>query len=315
VFVFHHIPKTAGSALRAVVMANAGTNFVDLDRELLRGRPDLLEADPPTRRREGLTYFRSHYSARPPAREKDITYFAGHSAPLFLPGVSDPSVRAFCLLRNPIDRVLSMYFHLQRRGRWPGGGHGPAWERVSREEGAGAIERNTWTLKDIYQASRSSAGSLPPRSRFADLFNGQVRHLLMGRVDPSEIPLEPDDEQLDSYRREVDRLLADRYLVGTQDRFSQSVRLLGEAFGWRRMFVPRLNANPDSSLRDRVDEETLELIRAHNRLDAELHAHYSERLREVPRTSRMSDARWKAHRQADRRVRRLRRRLHSRLRI
>lgn len=137
----------------------------------------------------------------------------------------------------------------------------------------------------------------------------------MGRVDPSEIPLEPDDEQLDSYRREVDRLLADRYLVGTQDRFSQSVRLLGEAFGWRRMFVPRLNANPDSSLRDRVDEETLELIRAHNRLDAELHAHYSERLREVPRTSRMSDARWKAHRQADRRVRRLRRRLHSRLRI
>jgi hypothetical protein len=312
VFVFHHIPKTAGSALRAVVMANAGANFVDLDRQLVRGRPDLLEADQPALRREGLAFFDSTYGDRPHDGGDDARYFAGHSAPLFLPAVRDRSVRAFCLLRDPVDRVLSMYFHFRRHFQTP-----KAQARSAQVRFAGLVEpleRESWTLKEIYQTSESSGESLPPRSVFTDLFNGQVRHLLMGSVDPSEIPLEPDHERLDIYKQRVDRLLGSGYLVGTQERFSQSVHLFGETFGWRRRFVPVLNANPDSSLRERVDGETLELIRVHNQLDAELHDRYSEQLRNVPATSRVSDARWKAYLQAHRRARRLRRRVRARLR-
>lgn len=298
VLVLTHVPKTAGTALWSVAKANYGArNFVDLDVELVRGRPNLARGGERTVRNEALEFFGTYYGSLAPARKSEVGCFLGHSAPMFIPAVTDRPVRAFCLLRDPVERVQSLYLHLLRRQKRPKS----MWTHLPRF--LEPMQREGWTLKDVYRELGSRSGeSFPLRDSFWSLFDGQARHLLMGTVDPAAMSYNPDAEELDDYKRKVDRLLADSYVVGTQDRFSQSVRLFADTFGWRMKFLPRANANPNPAGRDEIDDETRDLIRSHNRLDAELHARYSERLRDLPYTSRVSDVRWKARQRAAKRV-------------
>lgn len=276
----HHVPKTAGTSVRKVTRANFRPGElaqIDWWTEPFRSLLAEAAAEPGeaarwTRRVESV---RAYYEGLP--RRDRIRCFMGHLAQYLIPVVRDRPVRAACMLRDPVERVASLVrsaeVSVARRGE--------------REGGFGvlmaAMRERGWSLADVY-TELGGRFDLPPELYvpFEPLFNGQARHLLAGVTDPRALPFQSGTAGLDAHRDQVFKLLSDVYVVGTQDRFAESMRLFADSFGWKRLFLPRSRSGPPPGQGSEIDRETLDLIRTHNQLDAELHAHFSERLRSAP---------------------------------
>jgi len=161
-------------------------------------------------------------------------------------------------------------------------------------------------LKDVYRElgeSRSPCSErLSPNDFSPAFFNWQTRHILLGTGNPGDIPFAADTDALRECRDMAFETLTKSYVVGTQDRFSQSVNLFAASFGWRSVFVPRANVG---ALRGRenefgIDEETRSEIRRYNAVDAALHAHYSRRLADLPPTGKLTDLQGRTRRRVAR---------------
>lgn len=299
--VLNHIPKTGGTALRQVARANyrpdefAVVGRAAVEMQGARGNPSEAE------RRA-----RDFYVSLPPERRARLRCVASHAASLMIPGVTDRPVRAFSMLRDPVDYVISSYLFLMARAeRLEAGAQVPLAGLIT-----DALRERRWGLKEIY---RELGGTPEPDSHlhalFGQLFNGQARHLLLGQQEWTDIPFTTEANSLERHRDRAFRLLEGTYVVGALDRFSESIRLFADSFGWRLVFVPRANVG---SLRGgqqeaEIDEETRDLIRSHNRIDAELHAHYSRRLDGRPRVGRLTDLEGKVRRRGHRYASKLRR--------
>jgi hypothetical protein len=279
---FTHVAKTGGMALRDVARANLGSDaVVDLDATAW---------GPPSSWEQGLGQYRRYYESLSTDHRATVRCFLGHTAPLVIPAVRDRPIRAFCMLRDPVERVASLYLY----GRWRADRLGV---RLPATSVLGAMRRRGWeTLKDVYRSVDDGIGE--PGGSLEEplwaLFNGQARQLMMETVDPFEMPFTAAPNDLTDYRSRAFELLDRRYVVGTQERFSQSVRLFAESFGWRRPFAPRINVGRLAHATGDVDAETRDLISRFNRLDAQLHAHYQKRLDRLPPIRRRTDLRVRA---------------------
>lgn len=230
-----------------------------------------------------------------------IRCVGSHTAQCLIPAVDDRPVYPFTVLRDPVARVVSAYRYVlamrelsRRRG---------VSERLGgRQLVAGTVIEHGWTLADIYRELGSGQGTPPVREAFSLFFNGQCKEILYPYLDPSELLVTTDASELEEYRRRAVDVLS-TYVVGTQDRLSQSIRLFGDSFGWRRVFVPRVNVGSGDGGHGEVDDETRSLIRSYNHVDAGLHAHYSDALAGRPETGRLRNI----HGNAYARVRRSRR--------
>ena len=191
------------------------------------------------------------------------------------------------MLRDPVERVISFYAHGKRlfeQGTARDTIWGPTLETM-RERG--------WQLADVYRELGDAPDApVELQRRFQPFFNWQAKQILAGTFDTREIPSTSDTSALAPYRDGALEILEDGYVVGVQDRFSQSVRLFADSFGWRRAFVPKLNTRPSDL---EVDEGTRVLIRAYNSLDAELHARYSRALAGRPGVDHSTHLRGMAH--------------------
>ena len=292
--IHHHIPKTAGSSLRRVLVENyTGEELVEL-----------YDRDP----RE---WWRDHYTQLAPERRERIRCVGGHAAQLLIPLVDDRPVRAFCLLRDPVERVASLYDFMQSlvahraRPSWRG-----APQRWLSELLAERIRELDWTLADIY---RELGGEGPRTSElhalFLPFFNGAARHLARASHEPpTYLPFVAEDcAELEAARTRVRGVLSSTYVAGTQDHFSRSVRLFADWFGWSRAFVPRVNTSRTRPERREVDAETRSLILAHNRLDAEVHAEHSRSVGQLAEADRLPGLPWHLRSQIRRLAERVRR--------
>lgn len=247
--------------------------------------------------------WREYYDSLPPGERSRLRCFCGHQAPFLIDAIDDRPVQAFCMLRDPVERVLSSYrFMLAGAARSP---------RSSLEGRVlGAVRERGWGIRELYL---ELGGAADYRSKLEGVdqrvvdalvmtfFDGQMRFILLATHGPSEIPLASGGEGLSAYRDSAYETLSERYVVGTQDRFSQSVRLFAESFGWRRVFEPRVNVGRRGGSREaRIDDETLGLIRAYNQVDGELHRHYSQRLSVLPTIGRVTALRARGRRSAKR---------------
>ncbi|HVG46446.1 MAG TPA: polyhydroxyalkanoic acid system family protein [Longimicrobium sp.] len=132
------------------------------------------------------------------------------------------------LLRDPVERVVSLYHYLKLE------------ERMSLDEFAAA----------------------PP---FREADNDQVR-----RIAGEDPPIGGcTAAMLDAAKENLRRHFA---VVGVTERFDETLVLLNRRLGWTKEVVsyPR-NVNPDRRPTESVPRSTLDLIRARNELDAELH--------------------------------------------
>ena len=261
--IFHHLPKTGGTSLRALIRDNYEPDAIaepygeisKLQREGAKIAIAPNEAD----------WYRVWYESLGEERRTQLRCVASHTANQLMP-ILDRPFRALALLRDPVDRVWSLYHFvrlLAERGRRGRGG-------LSGLE----LCRRDWDLADLYR-ELGDGGSAQPELRrlFNDFFNGQASSILAPWVDRPRLERglqrsDPDvlltDEVLDVLRR--------HYVVGAYEQYDRSLERFASAFGWRRLSSPHVNR---SAARQPPDPETRALIRAHNKLDAELHARYS----------------------------------------
>lgn len=288
--VHHHLAKNAGSSLGRVIRANYRP-------------PELYENYQLTPWIDGREWWRDWYESLEQERRAALRCVGSHTAQLLLPIVRDRQVTAFTVLRDPVERVHSLYNHAlwqQRRRRAAG-------EPLHRELLANAVLERDWSLKDIFlELGDSEPADVPLVFRI--FFNGQTRELLANAGLARAMPLTT-GAGLDRPRSHVLEILSERYVVGTQDRFSQSVRLFAESFGWRQTFLPRANVATRGRGGVEIDAETRALARAYNPLDAEVHERYSRRLSSLRPISAVSQARGRARRRLVRTAGRVRRKL------
>jgi sulfotransferase family protein len=268
--IHHHIPKTAGTSMRAVI----GAQYDD------RRFVELYDADTSA----GVEWYRDWWQSLEPKRRDQLRCVGAHSAHFLMPVLDRPFL-AFCLLRDPVDRVWSLYrfarWLARRRADGDGGPH------HGRE-----IEQRGWSLADIYTELGGAGGpGSELRGHFGPFFNGQARAIVAPWTPkrPAYWNGLPDDAV--TLRDEAFGILARNYVVGVQERLALSVDRFADKLRWRETTVPYLNVSPMPHVAP-PDERTRALILAHNAVDAELHAHYTAaverplRSRSFPRPAR-----------------------------
>jgi len=190
-----------------------------------------------------------------------------------LKGVLGGDARAFCLLRDPVERVISRYhFMLGQLNEARQTAAYPARRLITRF--ARPIEEVEWALDDIYQhLGDGSEKASPLHHAFKGFFNGQARALLEPHYDTSKFAYSGDaGPDLGEWGELARHILERHYVAGVQERFAESVARFAQAFGWKHQPHPRERVNSLRPRADAVSKGTRELILAYNRVDAELHA-------------------------------------------
>ncbi|HEX2189872.1 MAG TPA: polyhydroxyalkanoic acid system family protein [Longimicrobiaceae bacterium] len=170
--------------------------------------------------------------ARPFLRRPDLRAVTGH----FTYGLHEHVTRPWTyvtVLRDPVDRVLSLYYFVKLQ------------ERMSLEEFAAD----------------------PP---FREIDNDQVRRI--AGVDPALGACTRADLE-----KAKDNLRRHFAVMGTVERFEETLVLLNRRLGWDRQ-VPSVarNVNPDRKSSASLPESTLDAIRGWNELDVELYRFVQE---------------------------------------
>jgi len=243
--VFQHIEKTAG------------TTFRDLLRRNLAGlvRHDVLayedETGSPSR------WFEAWFGQLSSTERKRIVCVAGHRAAYVLPFL--PSAHAMCVLRDPVERVLS---------RW--------WFSGRREDDTPPDPNRllSWPLEEVYE--RLGGGrrdTSPMHARAEQFFNDQARVLMMPFHDLGELPYSRGpgaDAEL--WRERAFEALDGYAIAGATERFDALVAYMAQLYGWEVTTPGQHKRNEGRPRGDEVPEELRALIREYNWLDAELHA-------------------------------------------
>lgn len=249
--VFHHIPKTAGNSLLRVLEANYP------DGELLQIYRDRKGQEAPKPRIEA---YAEYFAQIPPEDWSRVRCIAGHEVQWALPALGE-SFRAFTLIRDPVDRVVSTHHYLGGREEYNWGGKAG---RIIRENG--------WSIADVYRYSLAAlgAGDLRLLRWFAPYFNGQARTILGQRETFPQGELSPQQEN--ELGTALDRVVSEHYVLGSVSEYEASLRRFAAEFGWSELPVVRENETARRPALEDIPEEEVELIRRYNALDAELYA-------------------------------------------
>jgi hypothetical protein len=216
VVLFNHIPKTAGSTMRRVLFRTVGGKRVLFATTLGEHREQLGQI---VQRLDGRT--RGSYA---------VIAHTGWGIQDRLPARHE--YRAFTMLREPVDRTISMYFY--------------------------SLDSHRLSLEQFLE-------QLPEHS-----YNHQTA-FLGGLTAPHHLDGEPiRREQFDRALLErAKRNLESHLVVGLTERFDDSLVLLRRAYGWPRWRMRYKPVNVGN--RKQVSPAELEAVRAYNELDIELY--------------------------------------------
>lgn len=235
--LFLHILKTAGTTLRKEIIEK---NYTPEEIGNYYGcMPNDLEM-----KMKNLPY------------EKQIKIGCGH----FDTGVSNYMTEPFTfitLLRDPVDRVISLFYYLRKLGR-------PYLDHLSIED---------FLTSDIHYIPR-----LFFNSQTMDLAAEQPGIdkpcLIIGRIKDTTPQKNPPD--LEKAKEQVEKHFS---VVGITEMFNESIFLMKKQFGWTDISYTRKNINEHPN-KDQLPEHVLELIQEKNQLDIELYQWAKKRLEE-----------------------------------
>ena len=258
--VYHHIQKTAGASLRIVVKDNYAPERI-------------LESYGAASDNEWYRLWWESFTAQ---EASAIQCVAGHSANHLLPALDRP-FRVLSLLRDPVERVVSLYHYLLGRheymkARAPGGGR-------EKRLGVGLLDEEAWTLDDIYRRlGDGDEGRSAPHDLLSTFFNGQMRTILRPHSHLATLAYaEGSWPEGQLHLQSALEYMTRHYVVGLQDDLAHSIDRFAQEFGWQSVFTPHVNVTQREG-RHEVSDETRTLIRRYNALDIELYEHFREAL-------------------------------------
>ena len=227
--IFCHLPKASGTSLRSILF-----------REYPRHAILTLDG----RVAENTVRFYRHLEKKEKCRYIVIEGHYPVGLHRYVPGRST----YITLLREPVDRVISYYFH------------------VLRDPEHYAYKRGFKRHMDIRELVEGSFV-------YPEVQNGQT-WFLSGGVDPL---LDP-SLALEQAKFNIQHLFS---VVGLTERFDESVLLMRRRLGWKKWPVYcRHHVAPRRLRVQEIDEQTLSIIREHNQLDLQLYEYAKARFEE-----------------------------------
>jgi len=229
---FVHIPKTAGTTLNSVLVQEYALN--ERHEVMMRGMSWILPR-PEIIRRPLISFSKIRRLKASVRSRRDLRLVHGHfdlSMMKHLPA----GTRYFTLLRDPVERAISHYYHYRRRPTERL--HGLAVQATLAE----------W------------AGSCG----LVEMDNGQTRRLAgemnvpCGRVTRNT---------LERAKSNLARFAA----VGLTERFDETLALLARVFGWGAHSYVAQNVAANRPHRSDLYRQTLQAIERCNRFDLELY--------------------------------------------
>lgn len=187
-------------------------------------------------------------------RRRELRCLYGHMPFGIHAALARPAVYV-TLLRNPVERIVSIYYYALRRPEWG----------LHRQIGGGAL-----SLHDF-------AGS-----EIAAEFHDQQTRLLSGVQQPVG-----GAEALAVAKTNLDEHFA---LAGLTERFDEFLLLCRRRFGWKHIYHVQRNVNRHRPRIDEIDRATISLIEERNQLDAALcelaRGRLDDHLRQYPTLAR-----------------------------
>lgn len=259
VLLFLHIPKAAGTTLNQIIAYQVGRD------DITTGEEDLFHSGvyyyPGLRLGGG--FLKDPQLSVPDnvlraLGRRDLCAVVGHFWFGIHRHVLSPADYV-TLLRHPVDRVVSLYYHIRRY--YPR--HSEANQKFYRQRMVRPADLAGMTLEEFIAS--------PP---FREADNDQTRRIA---------GVEPDlggcsEELLEKARENLRRHFS---VAGVTERFDETLVLLKRKQGWAKdlFYYPR-NTNPDRPPTEDLPEALREAIRRRNRLDEELYRFANELLDE-----------------------------------
>lgn len=235
--IFLHLPKTAGSTLNSIINRQYDSKTIynlygDLSQQITSTAnfKKLSEED-----------------------QQKIKLIKGHIFYGFHDLISRPSTYV-TLLREPIDRVISLYYYIRRH---------PAHYHHDL-----VISKNM-SLNDYISSGVSK-----------ELNNGQTRQI--AGVDANQVEFgKCSIAMLETAKQNISKHFL---FVGTTSRFDESLIFLKNHFGWKLPLYQKQNVTKNRPIKSEVSKDTLDLIENFNKLDIELYnnteAHLEQQIKQ-----------------------------------
>ncbi len=246
--IFHHIGKTGGTSLRNIVKRNYPPGA-------------LQELYGPNR--GSVDWYRHYYHALNAEQKSSIKCIAAHSAHFMIPVLEELAhpFQVFCLLRDPVDRVISWYHFALSVAETDNGGAG----QVGR-----ILKQRNWRIEDIYfNLGGGAENSSELHKCFKFFFNGQARTILAPHVATEGLTYTATFPHF--YEDKLYAIIQQYYITGSQSRFKESVAYFAQRFGWQDISDVKENVTKTRAKLSELSKEITALIQKYNELDTKLH--------------------------------------------
>lgn len=231
--IFLHIPKTAGTTLHQI-----------MDRHY---RLDQIYWVHATQVAESITAFKQF----PEEKRQQFKLIKGHMGFGLHQYVSQPCTY-FTLLRDPVKRIISHYYHVLRTPNH--------------------------YLHQIVTEKQMDLKAFVSSGISLELDNGQTRLIAATNGDEDE-RIEFGCATTDLLDTAKQHLLNHFSVVGTMEEFDKTLLLLQKKLGWKNIYYARQNTGKNKTTKkSAISSDTLAAIQQQNALDIELYEFAQQRL-------------------------------------